>query len=275
MMAMTQLIRPGSNFEISSVSEPVDDASKRKIPVRSRVSVEALRLVELSDRTSAVMKSWAAESVLQTDPILGIFKMFGLLNDFPIRTALSIVPYDDLAHSVTEHAQAWGSDLIILPWLPPHPVAPLHYAVHPQSANTPTPSATRSNNPFDALWKSQHDGPGGSSAHPSEMTNASAIHSQFVRGVFMPATTDVALFVDQTGVLMPNAVASDMQHLFLPFFGGPDDRLALEFVAQCCENPRITATIVKIIKVETDVEKDDQPTIEHATIASVSTLSLL
>jgi hypothetical protein len=215
------------------------------------------------------MKSWAAETILQTDPILGIFKMFGLLNDLPITPALSIVPYDELSHSVAEHARAWGSDMIIVPWLPPHPTAPFHAEEqHPKIASDAATPSARSNNPFDMLWKAQ-SGTGGNIGSSSETTSASAIHSQFIRGVFLQATVDVALFVDQTGILMPNSQASDMQHLFLPFFGGPDDRLALDFVAQCCENPRITATIVKILKVDAPDGEEDKEVTEHLTIASV------
>ena len=35
-----------------------------------------------------------------------------------------------------------------------------------------------------------------------------------------------------------------------PFFGGPDDRLALDFAVQLCANPRISATVVRIAKCE-------------------------
>lgn len=39
---------------------------------------------------------------------------------------------------------------------------------------------------------------------------------------------------------------------FFPFFGGPDDRLALEFVMQLCTNPGISATAVRISKGGTE-----------------------
>jgi hypothetical protein len=40
------------------------------------------------------------------------------------------------------------------------------------------------------------------------------------------------------------------QHVFLPFFGGPDDRLALEFVVQVSANPRMRGTVVRITKCD-------------------------
>lgn len=191
------------------------------------------------------MKSSASESLLLSDPLLAIFRMFGQLHDLRISTALDIVPFDDLAYSATEHARNSGSDMIVLPWLP---LAP---ANHPSTEPTMTvshepdmvmasPSAkVHSNNPFDALFKASGD------------RSASALHAQFVRGVFAKASTDVALFVDQE-VTGPARVTGSKQHLFLPFFGGPDDRLALEFVVQLCAHAKVTATVLRMVKQELD-----------------------
>jgi len=86
--------------------------------------------------------------------------------------------------------------------------------------------------------------------------------------VFMKARTDVALYVDQSppGV---DIMMGSRQHVYLPFFGGPDDRLALDFVVQICENPWITATIVRITKSE-------QPsTAPPKTMGEIETTNLL
>jgi hypothetical protein len=70
----------------------------------------------------------------------------------------------------------------------------------------------------------------------------SFIHSQFVRGVCSQSKTDVALFVDQNTLDSTSIVGNCdgvgvlYQHVFLPYFGGPDDRLALDFVVQICAN---------------------------------------
>jgi len=36
-------------------------------------------------------------------------------------------------------------------------------------------------------------------------------------------------------------------HVFVPFQGGADDRLALSLAAQACLNPRVTATVVRVL----------------------------
>ncbi|KAF9459201.1 Sodium/hydrogen exchanger family-domain-containing protein [Collybia nuda] len=243
-MALAQLIQP---------SAPVPDLKKKRSSTESQMSskagvrqpqlsIEALRLIELSDRTSAVMKSSASEILLHTDPLLAIFKMYGQLNDIPITPSMSIVPYDDLSYSVAEHARNHSSDMIMIPWLPPSKDGS-GVIDAPPSANAPATPKLSSNNPFEMLFKSAANG---------IEKPASAVHSQFVRGVFAQSGMDVALFVDRTDA-RTGAQTSGRQHVFLPFFGGPDDRLALEFVVQICENPRVTATVLRMMKKDVEV----------------------
>lgn len=275
MMALTQLIHtsPASRRSLR-------ESSTSSIDYPHPISVQALRLIELSDRVSAVMKSSVSDTLLHVDPLLSVFRMFGQLNDVKITPSLSIVKFDDLAYSVAEHAREYDSDMIMIPWLPPTHDAydgnNLHTHIHiPYTHQPPTPhtpnvpdhalptspsnvkSATSSHNPFEMLFRT---GPTGSSG--GEMS-ASVIHSQFVRGVFSQATTDVALFVDQSTLAASgesSGRSGSAQHLFLPFFGGPDDRLALEFVVQLCnENPCVRATVVRIVKRDVDAEVVQPP----------------
>ncbi|KAF8626886.1 hypothetical protein AX15_004646 [Amanita polypyramis BW_CC] len=250
VMAITQLIRVAptqreSSGPIAKVTTRDTEISRETLSSSLPVVVDALRLIELSDRPSVVMKSSVTDYVIHTDPVLSIFRRYGQLNDIAIIPALSIVPSDDMPYSVAEHANTHGSDLIMMSWLPPQIASPddfldavQHQHQHQQRQHQP-PTATKYN-PFDLLFRTSH-----TNVEKSE----SVVHSHFVRGVFMRAKTDVALYVDQS----PPGVdigAGSKQHVFLPFFGGPDDRLALDFVVQICENPMITATVVRITKRE-------------------------
>lgn len=263
MMALTQLIQP-------SLSEPQSVSIQKDVLPRS-ITTEALRLIELSDRVSAVMKSSISDTLLLTDPMLSIFRMFGHLNGIKVSPALSIVTFDDLAYVVVEHAKNHDSDMILMPWLPPvhafdrgdpsTPPLDAHQPLLP-SPITPNPTATSgsgfkshfSNNPFDILFKSSEGGGMPGSGGNDISNSVSFIHSQFVRGVFSQSKTDVALFVDQNTLDLTSIVGNSdgvgvlHQHVFLPFFGGPDDRLALDFVVQICANPRVRGTVVRMTK---------------------------
>jgi hypothetical protein len=236
MMALTQLLQRRAPDDAKAVASSSTFLRQAK---HSELFVDALRLIELSDRTSAVMKSSAADTLLHTDPLLGIFRMFGELNDLPVSTSLSIVTYDELAYSVVDHARENQSQLILLPSLSPtFPTSETDANVNVNDGSMTPKNAAHSHNPFDALFRS-----GGADR------SGPATHSQFVRGVFSQAKTDVALFVDQGHA--PGAISA--QHVFLPFFGGPDDRLALEFVVQLCANPKLSATVIRIEKREVEV----------------------
>jgi len=103
-------------------------------------------------------------------------------------------------------------------------------------AVTPRPMVM---NPFDTLFRSAQT-----------EKSASVTHSHFIRGVFAQSKMDVALFVDQGHAPGEMRNAGSKHHLFLPFFGGPDDRLALELIVQLCANPKISATVVRVKKID-------------------------
>lgn len=248
MMSLTQLIHPSSPPAHSSSHSSI--SSLRLSGGRRDVNIDALRLIELSDRVSAVMKGSAADTLVRTDPTLEIYRTFGDIHGVDVTTSLAIVSFDDLAASVVDHAKNNTSHLVLLPWLPPihdpdspwdqiadsHPPTPMHHG----------PSA----NPFDALFKATHGG----------VTSTSVVHSQFVRGVFSQCPDiDVALYVDPVARSPGDTFRkSTAHHLVLPFFGGPDDRMALEWTVQLCSSTRVSATIIRIRK-EDIVEEVQEP----------------
>ncbi|KAG9091874.1 K(+)/H(+) antiporter [Ceratobasidium sp. UAMH 11750] len=206
-----------------------------------RVNIDALRLIELTERTSAVMKVSASEELMQRDTLISVLRTFGHLNRIPVTSALSIVPRDSFASSVSSHAQETDADLVVIPWSS----APSAIDEHPNNATGITPQ-----NPFDAIF-------GGRSAAVDKAT--SMFYSQFIRRVFVESPADVALFIDR-GLSPLETSATYGQHIFLPFFGGPDDRLALAFVVQLCVHPAVSATVVRMKKTEGLVEAETRTT---------------
>jgi len=145
---------------------------------------------------------------------------------------------------------------VLVPWLPPTvPIATS--AVEVQAPPTPG-HVTQS--PFENIFKN---------TIPDHST--SAVHSQFIRGVFGRCKTDVALFVDcEHPGHLESSGRNGKHHIFLPFFGGPDDRLALEFLVQLCANPKISATVLKLSKMDhrTEIPGLEKPSSVHLTPAA-------
>ena len=213
IMALTKLVLPHTSEDPAS-----------RLTKSSKASVHALRLIEFSERTSSAMKFAMSDMLIKTDPLVNVFKMFGEQSNISISASLSVVPPNDWAHSVTEHAERLGSQFVLIPWIPP------------SSGSTTDSSESGAKpelNPFDTFF-----------GLSSKDNSTSTLYSHFVRGVFRYAKTDVALFVD----LGDNAGTNGEQHILFPFFHGPDDRLALELVVQLCMNPRMSATVIRVGK---------------------------
>lgn len=282
MMSVTQLIHP-SPSPPPSYSSRHSSISSLRLSSRRGVSIDALRLIELSDRVSAVMRSSATDTLVRTDPTLEIYRTFGDINGADVTTSLAIVSFDDLATSVVEHAKNNVSQLVLLPWLPPtyQSGPPRDPASDPPLTPTPQHSGT---NPFDALFKATHGG----------TTSTSGIHSRFVREVFSLCTDiDVALYIDPVA-RSPGDVfrKSTSHHLVLPFFGGPDDRMTLEWVVQLCTSERVSATVIRVRKEDiveevrvppevhtaSPLEKGqgvpllDHPTLQHTIASAMDTV---
>lgn len=251
-----QNLSNGENTAATSTdaSSPVKSSSSLPHSVATDVSMDAFRLMELSDRLSSVIKSSHTDILRSVDPLLSIFRTFGELNGIRVETALAVVMYEESARSVKEHAEFKRAQLVLIPWCPAH--------LLPETTELAGTGGLESQDFEPSTAKPAHHNPFAgffSTARPTGGTlldmSASAQHSQFVRNVYAECvnTTHVALYLDRHAQSGPESSFSGSahrwhQHIFLPFLGGPDDRLALEFVVQLCANPSVTATVVKVVR---------------------------
>lgn len=214
IMTITQLVQPPSIPDGAQTTE-----------------VEALRLIELSDRTSDLMRSAAVEDLISTDPLLSIYNTFGNLHNITVSDRLTVAAHDLYHDRIGQYAGESGAQMILLSW-----GTPLRGSV---ADNTPEVSAP--SNPLEALFR----GHGGSTIQTERLT--SVAHSHFIRRLFATAPTDVGLFIDNQTISRLGGVGPKV-HLVVAFFGGPDDRLALEFAVQLCAREEVNATVIRLVK---------------------------
>ncbi|KAF9025664.1 hypothetical protein BDZ89DRAFT_1135326 [Hymenopellis radicata] len=228
-MTMAQLLNPlastGAADDEQFSSSPPSTSLKRHSSTTPTITIEALRLIELTTRTSTLLESTESYSLLQNDSVLSIFRTFGQLNNLPFSATLSVVPHDEFPAAILRHASESATEMVILPWS----------RGSGMTSNIEDVGGTR--NPFDGIFHR--------STAPVHDQTSSVVYSEFIRHVFLGCPSDVALFVDRRSNLNVNS-----RHLFLPFFGGPDDRLALSFLVQLCLNPYVTATVVRVVKTD-------------------------
>lgn len=227
VMTLTQLLhRPCASS--SDAGSSITDGEKPKLQGLAAPQLSALRLIELDERSSAVLRSQKADSLALADPLISVVRSTGRLHRIPVSGELAVVPESEFAHRVGAFVREHASHMVVLPWtISASPV----FSVMSPGSSTPAPTATH--NPFEAMF-------GGAS--PAR----SVLYSNFIRKVFADSPADVALFVERAATADVPLPAADGHHLFLPFFGGSDDRLALELIVQLCANPAVSATVVRI-----------------------------
>ncbi|KAF9527956.1 cation/H+ exchanger [Crepidotus variabilis] len=240
--------------------EKASDSQSEIADGGSAIRIEVLRLMELTNRTSAVLRSTEASSLIHNDPVVTVYRTFGQLNSLNVTSKLSVVNYHEFPEAVAKHVSDTQSELAIIPW--PRGITSV---VDDDSQG----QQTRIQNPFDGIFHKT----------ASQDQTSSVVYSEFIRHVFARSPSDVALFVDRGDCTMPSGTKN--HHLFLAFFGGPDDRLALNFLVQLCENTSTTATVVRISKVDSDVGGVEvpkspgaasAPNTVHATIGAADTI---
>ncbi|KAJ6264653.1 hypothetical protein Dda_0802 [Drechslerella dactyloides] len=226
-----------------------DPKEKKEISAKSadkgvptKLEVYGMRLQELEERTSAIMR--ATEHDVARDPAINFFKTFGSLNGVSCAAGLSIIPGSSFASALSDRAKDISSDLLIVPW---------SESGHLVDDYTYDQSLEIKSQRFEA-------GP----------------YVNFVTSLLDDTSSSVAIFINRgfgsfdghrdplrrrgstiSGTL--SHVKSHVEpeytfstpnlthHILFPFIGGADDRAALRFVLQLVKSTNVTATIVQVV----------------------------
>ncbi|KAI0429096.1 K+/H+ antiporter 1 [Xylaria sp. FL1042] len=226
-------------------------------PIKKRpLEVHALRIVELTERTSSVMKVTEGEDASRRDPVVNAVRTFSLLNDVAVSESVVVAPEESYAETVAIHASEQKSDLVLIPW------------------------SEIGSNTEDQLI---------SYRVASEDRFTGKAHLDFIRNTLSKVVCNTGIFISngfsgigpigkpraafsrtlsitsmrshKEAVLPP--IADKSHHIFLPYIGGVDDRVALSFVLQLAKNPNVTATIAHLTWVN---DNDEITTVLESTL---------
>ena len=230
-----------------AVKAPNEDGneatSPSATPNKRPLEVHGLRIRDLTERQSSVMKESEVEEFSNVDPVVNAFHTFGQLHNVAVSGEVQIAPEGSYANILTEAASTHASDMVLLPW---------------------TESGTLAEGGNSFLESAQ-----------SFFTTPS--QNQFIATFFATVPCNAAIFVNKGFGALPrpelnplHRVATTLSlrsmagqatapimdhshHIFFPFFGGPDDRVALRFVLRLARNSSVTVTI---LGVTGDVDED-------------------
>ncbi|KAL8934350.1 MAG: hypothetical protein Q9216_005955 [Gyalolechia sp. 2 TL-2023] len=205
---------------------------------KRRLEVHGLRMLELTDRLSSVMKNSEIEDVSPKDPVVNSFHSFGQLNNIAVSGVVEIVPERSYAEILMRSVSEQASDMVFLPW-------------------SESGRLSETSNTSAALEHSrQHMLENGAQSHfVSTFLKGAPCHTAiFVNNGFGGAPgkrepegltrTKSRLSLRSNHGLSPAPLVDHSHHIFFPFFGGADDRTALRFVLRLARNENVTATLV-------------------------------
>jgi len=237
-------------------------ASSEKRPLQ----VHGLRMLELTERLSSVMKDSEADEWSSRDPVVNAFHTFGQLNNVAVSGEVQLVPEGSYASELCERASERLSDLILLPW-----------------------SETGSTSELTAL--------GFTDSAPSTFNNST--YNSFVSSLLATAPCNTAIFVNNgfgararkevrglsrtptnlslrsAGMHATAPLVDLSHHIFFPYSGSLHDRVALRFVLRLARNSNVTATILLVngsdgsiaesVNISEEINVKDKTRVTHGT----------
>lgn len=221
-----------------------DSSSGQELPIKKRpLEVYGLRVIELTDRTSSVMHLTEGEDFYsQRDPVVNAFKTFSQLHDVAVSGRVAVVPTDSYAETLISQASDVSADFALIPWGEYGTVSEDQSFLMAASAS----ERFRSSAHLDFINQTFQQA-------VRVCTTGIFIDNGF-GGVTKPTTERPSLIRSKSNISIrshhePPALPAPHKdhHIFVPFFGGPDDRAALRLVFQLAKNQHVTVTVARII----------------------------
>ncbi|CAD0088098.1 unnamed protein product [Aureobasidium vineae] len=239
MTFVSLLAAPSRSGDIAVRQHPMLAGKSAEEPSRipnRPLEVHGVRMIELTDRDSSVMSVSDVEEFHWKDPIINTFRNFGRLYNLAVSGEVAIALESSFAEIITSKAASECSDLLVLPWSESGSMN----EQQPYNGNPTTPrrledtsyvsfvaAALNSSTCNTAVFVNRDFGGSAVARRPPTLSRqASKISLSHERG---PASSPI---MDKS------------HHIYMPYFGGADGRVALRLVLQLAENPDVTATIV-------------------------------
>ncbi|KAI0168980.1 K+/H+ antiporter 1 [Hypoxylon sp. FL1284] len=221
-----------------------EDSSQAPIIRRRPLEVHGLRLVELTERTSSVMKVTEGDDISRRDPVVNTFRTFSQLHDVAVSGNVVIAPEDSYAQTVVAQASNQESDFVLIPW---SEVGSNKDQMIPFKVSVEDRFSERAHLDFIQATLAKAvcntgifigNGFGGTSS-----TDGS-------RPGLLRTVSNVSMRSHRETALAP--LADKSHNIFFPYLGGIDDRVALRFVLQLAKNPLVTVTVAHLNCTEGD-----------------------
>ncbi|OHF03371.1 sodium/hydrogen exchanger family protein [Colletotrichum orchidophilum] len=198
------------------------------------VRAHGFRLLHLTDRDSSVMTVSQVDDFSRNDPVVNIFRTVGQFVKVAVSGEVSIMPETRFAEALLSKSSDISSDLLLVPW-----------SASGSLVDTQVLSADSINklgSTYTGFAKSILDSPEHNigiffpkGSVPQPASDLSSDRNKLSRAYS---------FSDIHHDIPTIPVTNKSHQVFMPYFGGNDDKLALKLVLQLCEKHNAQATVV-------------------------------
>ena len=218
-------------------------------PVARPLEVHGLRMLELTERLSSVMKDSEVDDLSTRDPVVNAFHTFGQLNNVAVSGEIQLVPEGSYYETLSERASERNSDMILLPWSETG-----SFSEEVTANMMDTSQSAFSNSSYNQFVTKFLDTV---SCNAAILINNGfgALPKEDTQALHQVRTN---LSIRSHRILATAPLLNQSHHVFLPFIGGFDDRVALRFVLRLARNPNVTATIVHVKSVDGVSQRADE-----------------
>lgn len=209
---------------------------------KGRLDIHALRLLELTQRASDVMKIKDIRETQKQDPVLNVLKTFAsLIGIDSFQTRLDFCAPSEFITTVSDYGESVSADLILLPW-----TSTGHRETHHQQEV----------NPMDQI-----------ATTTNEWSNYQISDADFATSAFSIPHCTVGLFIDRGFGHLQDGIPGSQTNfqIIVPFTSGErDDYAALIFALRLQMYRQAEVLMLKL--------SDDAPTTRYATASSIQTV---
>lgn len=209
------------------------------------LQIRGLRLMELTERASSVMKVAEVEEFTSRDPVIRAFSTFGHSQDtgIAIDGQVSVVPDHIFSDEIVGRAQEFGSDFIFLPWSETGTISE-HTQPFDNISLDPLANTQFTNLAEEVFRKAQN------LCNVGVLLNWNVLSPPHISGA-LDRTNPLAQASAPTGpqedlILAPGSSGSRHYRLVVPFLGSKDDLCAIRLGLQLAENDVVETEVLDL-----------------------------
>jgi Kef-type K+ transport system membrane component KefB len=215
--------------------------------LRRPLQVHGVRLMELTERDSSVMKVSEIDEYANRDPVIKAFESFAHSQDIAVAGHVSVVPSNQFASTLVGRAIDVSSDMLLIPWSETGTLSEFTSLFDDYSPQAADPLANRSFVTLVAGAFSEaracHVGVFLDQAILGRVGSQSPSAENATR-TLERTMTGVSLSEFRRGEMARMSMSTGHFHVVVSFSGGGDDMLAARLAMQLAENEKVNVTVV-------------------------------